>query len=322
MDPLRRFRMDLLRVLPEGATSEQPLALAVSGGPDSMAMLWLSAQALPGAVTAATVDHGLRNEAAAEAELVAATCVTLGVSHSTLRPPVPICAGNIASSARAVRYALLESSAASSGAVALATAHQFDDQAETFLMRAVRGCGTAGLAGVRERRHGGELAIIRPLLRWKRSELADLVAQAQLSSATDPSNDDERFERARVRRLLRERPEIDALGLANAAKHVGEAEAALASMVDWLWRERVQHAGDSLSLDVQHLPREPRRRLVRRALALRLGNDRQTRATEPLLDALEAGRACTQADVLVTPRGELWKFSDAPPRRRPNTSRV
>lgn len=322
-----RFTADLARVLPEGLAPGTPLALAVSGGPDSMALLWLAAASLPGRVAAATVDHGLRSEAADEARLVAAACAGLGVPHATLRPAEPITGGNLHAAARAVRYALLGRWTETVGARSLATAHQLDDQAETFLMRAVRGSGPAGLAGVRPRRDAGALTIIRPLLGWRRDELAAVVAAAGLPFASDPSNEDERFERARVRRLLAEQPWLDPTGLAHAARHVGQAERALAATVDWLWRTRriapagVADPGLHVWLDLTDLPRELRRRLAREAIrAVRLMNGMMpdfglATNVEPLLDALEAGRSATQADILVTPSGGIWRFTRAPPRR-------
>lgn len=341
VNPTTRFATDLALVLPEGLRPGQPLALAVSGGPDSMAILWLAAQALSGRVTAATVDHGFRPAAADEAALVAKMCATLGVPHTTLRPSQPITGGNRHAAARAARYALLRRWAVAAGARVLATAHHLDDQAETFLMRAVRGAGPAGLAAVRARREtevhvrsdhapvfdAVSLTIVRPLLNWRAAELADVVAAADLPFVTDPSNSDERFERARVRRLLGEQSLLDPVGLAHAARHVGEADRALKATVAWLWRTRrvTPTGGDDPDvqtwLDVTDLPRELRRRLSREAVrSVRLVNgltpdfDLATNI-EPLLDALEAGRAATQADILVTPVAHVWRFRPAPPRR-------
>ncbi|WP_375390778.1 tRNA lysidine(34) synthetase TilS [uncultured Sphingomonas sp.] len=324
-----RFLTDLARVLPEGLRPGESLALAVSGGPDSMAMLALTHAALPGRIVAATVDHGLRGESAAEAEQVATACATLAVPHVTLRPDTPITGGNMHAAARVVRYALLGRWAVSIGAPALATAHHADDQAETFLMRAVRGAGPAGLAGIRARRDTADGPIIvRPLLGWRRTELADVAAAAGLPVIADPSNDDQRFERARVRRLLSATPWLDVNGLADAARHAGEADAALEAVHAWLWRSRtvtpteVSDPEQERWLDMADLPREVCRRLAReaiRSVRAASGGAALERATniEPLLDALAQGRAATQADVLVTPCGAVWRFLPAPPRRYP-----
>jgi tRNA(Ile)-lysidine synthase len=245
---------------------------------------------------------------------VARACARLDVPHATLRPDKAIAGGNLQAEARRARYALLERWAIGSDATVLATAHQRDDQAETFLMRAVRGAGLAGLAGVRRRRTAGALTVVRPLLGWRPDELATVLAEAGLPFATDPSNADARFERVRVRRLLADQPWLDPAGLAAAARHAGEAEAALGEIATLLWRDRAR-PGDPLRLNVADLPRELRRRLARQAIAtLTPGFDLGT-DVEPLLDALEGGRPATQGPVLVSPRGDEWRFTPAPPRR-------
>lgn len=336
-----RFRADLGRLLPEGLRGGEPLALAVSGGPDSMAMLVLAAAALPGRVVAATVDHGLRAEAASEAALVAAACARIGVPHATLDLEAPLAAGNVQAAARDARYALLGRWAVRAGARVLATAHHADDQAETFLMRAVRGAGPAGLAGVRARRAMAvhvptdqpmasdvfDLSIVRPLLGWRRAELRAIVDTAGMTVTHDASNEDARFERTQVRRLLAANPWLDPGGLARAARHVGEANAALDAIHAWLWRTRkvipigVEDPDDQVWLDLAGLPREVCRRLAREAIrSVRLINgmmpdfDLATNI-EPLLDALRASQAATQADILVTPRGSVWRFTQAPARK-------
>ena len=280
-----------------------------------MAMLWLASRALPRRIAAATVDHGLRPEAAAEAEVVARACRSLGVPHATLRPGQAITGPGVQAKARAGRYALLRDWAVDVAAVAVATAHHLDDQSETFLMRAVRGAGPAGLASIRPCRSEGATTILRPLLGWRRSELAAVAAEAGLPVVADPSNADERYERVRVRRLLAENPWLDPVGLTKAARHASEAEASLGDVADQLWRERTVAAGQDLLVEVGGLTREMRRRLARRAISERSATPAGRTDVEPLLDSLAIGRAATQGDVLVRPDGDVWRFSDAPPRR-------
>ena len=167
-----RFGQSLAALAPPGR-----IALAVSGGPDSLALLLLGAAACDDVVVA-TVDHGLRREAAGEARMVAGLCRRLGVPHETL--PVEVAGdGGPQAAARDARYAALEGWAIAAGAGALATAHHVDDQAETVLLRMARGAGVAGLAGVRPlRRLASGLALVRPLLGWRRAELGAIVAAA------------------------------------------------------------------------------------------------------------------------------------------------
>src|SRR4051812_29251127 len=126
------------------------IGVAVSGGPDSLALLLLAARARPGLVEAATVDHALRPESAGEAAFVAELCGRLAVPHEILtveweeKPETAI-----QERARIARYRLLGRWAKERGLTALATAHHLDDQAETFLMRLARGAGVKGLAGMR-----------------------------------------------------------------------------------------------------------------------------------------------------------------------------
>ncbi|UZK65116.1 tRNA lysidine(34) synthetase TilS [Sphingomonas sp. M1-B02] len=293
-----------------------PLALAVSGGPDSMAMLLLATAAFPGEVAAATVDHRLREGAAEEARLVGAICAQLDVPHEVLVPAVPIVGASIQAQARAARYRLLADWAGHIGAHALLTAHHADDQAETFLMRAVRGSGVAGLASIRPRRALDGMLLLRPLLGWRRAELLALVAG--VPTADDPSNRDDMHDRTHFRRLLAENDLLDVPGLARAATHASEAEEALALLAEHFWTERRTPQG----LDLAGLPREIRRRLLRRAItelreAERIASPPWSEASniEPLIQLLEAGRSGTQAGVQISKSGNLVNFRKAPPRR-------
>ncbi len=186
-----------------------------------MVMLTLAAAAFPDRTIAATVDHGLRVEAADEAAMVAAWCATLGVPHRTLHPPAPITGSSIQMRAREARYLQLARWAVDAGAPILLTAHHADDQAETFLMRAARGSGVAGLAGIRPRQElplawptdprlatgapaEGEATyiLLRPLLAWRRHELRAIALEGAVPFVDEPSNADERHDRTRFRHFL------------------------------------------------------------------------------------------------------------------------
>ncbi|QDX27625.1 tRNA lysidine(34) synthetase TilS [Sphingomonas suaedae] len=295
------------------------IALAVSGGADSMAMLLLAAAALPGRVVAATVDHGLRPEAAQEAAMVARVCALIGVPHATLSLAAPISGSNIQSQARAARYDALFAWMQQIDAAVLLTAHHADDQAETLLMRLNRAAGVAGLSGIRPVRFDS-FPVLRPLLGWRREWLRMLTAASGAPWTEDPSNADPDHDRTRFRALLAGQKLLDPAALAQSAAHIAETNAALDAVVAQFWADRWSETGPQLRIG--DLPREVQRRLVRRAIAET--RDRHGIATPPfssasniesLLDALERGSGATQGGVMAVAESEFWTFRPAPPRR-------
>ena len=318
-DEERRFAAALTRL-----DAGTPLLLAVSGGPDSMAMLTLAA-AVAGAaaegIAVATVDHGLRAAAADEAVMVARHCARIGVRHATLTPAAAIAGASLQARAREARYAALADHARAIGAAAILTAHHADDAAETFLMRAARGSGLAGLAGVREATTIAGALVLRPLLDWRRAELRAIVRRAGLPFVDDPANADDRHDRTRFRRLLEANEWLDPPHLAQAAAQLAAADAEMRALADWAW-SRAEVEGATVRLAVADLPRELRRRLARRAVAavraaagIAAPPWSDAANIEPLLDALEGGHRATQAGVVATPRGGTWRFAEAPARR-------
>lgn len=321
-----RFASSLVQTIGRPFGADERLALAVSGGPDSMAMLGLATAAFPGQVIAATVDHGLRASAAGECTMVAGACAALGIDHATLVADAAIAGASVQAQARALRYRLLIGWATAAGATLLTTAHQADDQAETLLMRAARGSGLSGMAGVRAtRRVSDTLLLVRPLLDWRRAELRAVVRRAGLPFVDDPANDDPRHDRTRFRRLLGDHEWLDAPRLARTAAHLAEADDELRAIAHWLWAaRRLKARAGGVRLDMVDLPRGLMRRLAQRAIGevrAMAGIERPEWAPEgniePLLDALALGRAATQAGVVVRPNGALWSFRPAPPRRPP-----
>lgn len=178
------------------------VALAVSGGPDSLALLHLVAnrQGEGPSVTVLTVDHGLRASSSAEAALVGRVAASLGLPHAVLewRHEANVVRG-LQAAARRARYDLMAAYCHAHGIEAIVTAHQLDDQAETFLMRLQRGSGLDGLAAIPERGDWAGIAVLRPLLTIPKARLEATLSQAALEFAIDPSNQDARFERARLR---------------------------------------------------------------------------------------------------------------------------
>lgn len=288
------------------------MGVAVSGGPDSMALLYLAAAALPGRIEAATVDHGLRVEAAAEAALVAGACATLGVPHAVLKVAV-VRQASIQAAARRARYDALTAWCRERGLDALATAHHADDQAETLLMRLSRGAGLSGLSGIRAARDLGGVRLIRPLLGWRRSELAAIVGG--IETVDDPSNRDQRYDRTHFRTLLATIDDrIDPVRLAASAAHLGEADAALDWLVGEAIRTRVERAdGGRITADLDGLPREVRRRIISR-LVMQGDSPVDGPALETALARLDAGQFASLGTVKLSP-GRRITIENAPPRR-------
>lgn len=212
--------------------------VAVSGGPDSMALLrlvalWAGAPGRP-PVFAATVDHGLRSESREEAEQAAKWVAAAGVSHAILTWMGPKPTTRLQETARDARYALLESHARERGADTLLTAHHANDQAETILFRLTRGSGVAGLAGMaRESRRGG-LLHVRPLLDLPKSDLIEVCVALGQPYVVDPSNENPRFARTGLRRLtaLLEEAGLGGLELLRLGRRAARAEAALSAAAE------------------------------------------------------------------------------------------
>jgi tRNA(Ile)-lysidine synthase len=186
----------------------QHLLVAVSGGPDSMALMallarWRDADILRRPVPhVATVDHGLRARSADEAAMVAREAARLGLTHAVLRWEGTKPQNGIQEAARLARYTLLAKEAQHVGAGCIATAHTMDDQAETVLMRFLRGSGPAGLAGMSRRANRGGLTHWRPLLGLRKARLIATCEALGLPFVLDPSNTDPAFARPRLRALI------------------------------------------------------------------------------------------------------------------------
>jgi tRNA(Ile)-lysidine synthase len=312
------------------------LVLAVSGGPDSTALLALAAERsrtaprFPG-LLAVTIDHGLRPAARAEAEAVAELAARLGVPHRILPWQGAKPAAGLMAAARAARYDLLAQAAADFGAADVATAHTLDDQAETVLLRLAAGSGLAGLAAMRPVERRGAIRLHRPLLGVTKARLIATLAARGLAWSEDPSNADPRFARPRLRaaQTALAREGLSAERLARLAARAARAEAALEAMTDAAAAAVTQGGSESgrIAFDGEGffaLPAEIGLRLLGRAIA-RLGHEGPVELAklEQLHEALSAvpgggpGRAFrrTLAGAMVTAEGGRVTIEPAPPRR-------
>lgn len=321
--------------------SVRALVLAVSGGPDSVALMWLAARWRRGLkhgpdLIAVTVDHGLRGEAAREARDVKQLAKALGVVHRTLRWIGKKPATGLPAAAREARYALLFKAARSSGAGHVLTAHTMDDQAETVLMRLARGSGIAGLSAMARLSPREDAVLARPLLHLPKSRLVATLEKAGIDYADDPTNRDSNFTRPRLRALMPALADegCDARNLARLASRLARANAALELLADGAERYlalRHRDAG-TRGFDTRAfgaLSEEIRVRLLVRAID-RVGHEgpAELGKVEALLGALDRAAAGhddsrrrvllkkTLAGALVTLTTDWISIEPAPHRRQ------
>jgi tRNA(Ile)-lysidine synthase len=365
--------------------AEPALVLAVSGGPDSTALMVLAAhwarrrKAAP-RLCAVTIDHGLRPEARHEAAAVKRLATSLGVTHRTLRWSGPKPATGLQEKARAARYLLLHAAAQRARARCVLTAHTLDEQAETVLFRMARGSGLAGLGAMarvvlfakllsggtqgrqarkaavcgadadasfaawtmspavlppahcegRQGRPDAQEAVwlVRPFLVLTKARLIATLDESGIAYAQDPSNDDPRFARARLRRLV---PMLATEGLTSErlailARRVRRSEGAVEAMLDDICARFGPHAGaDRIALpaeDLRAMPAEIALRLLGRAMGA-VGNEGPVELAklEALSDALfdaMAGSAKfrrTLAGAMVSLQRDTIVIERAPARR-------
>jgi tRNA(Ile)-lysidine synthase len=264
------------------------LVLAVSGGPDSIALMWLAARwrrarSRGPHLLAVTIDHGLRREAAREARDVKRLARTLGLAHRTMRWTGAKPKSGVPAAARAARYRLLASAARGSGASHILTAHTRDDQAETLLMRLLRGSGIGGLAAMARESEREGVSVARPFLNISKSQLIATLEAAGIGYADDPTNRDISFTRPRLRKVIEGLAVEggDARNLARLASRLARANAAIEVLVDGAARYLAlrdpevasrptnRHQSENASFDAAAfaaLPEEIRLRLLLRAI--------------------------------------------------------
>lgn len=301
MRPEQTLENALYRARQRGPVSR--LGLAVSGGSDSMAMLVLAAawaKKVGADLQVATVDHGLRPEAADEANWVKACCAELGLPHDTLTwADAP--SGNVQSAARAARYELLANWAQGLGLDAVAVGHTADDQAETFVMRLARGSGVDGLSAMQDDWQAQKMRWLRPVLATGRDDLRHCLTERGLGWIDDPSNTDARFERVRVRKAMKDLAllGLDRDRLVGTALRMTEARTALTQAALDAAETHAEVILGDVVFDISEysvLPTETRHRLLTAAIRFVSGA-----AYRPRYGALKE----IEAQVLVGQRRTL-----------------
>lgn len=284
------------------------LVLAVSGGPDSTALMTLVAQWRASlrhgpSLLAVTVDHGLRPGTAAEARAVKELATQIGIEHRTVRWLGPKPSTGLQEAARHHRYLLLGAAARRAGARHILTAHTRDDQAETVLFRLARGSGLTGLAGMTRITAFEDLLVVRPFLGLAKARLLATLQAAGVDYVEDPSNDDPRFTRARLRRIMPSLSAegLDATRLARLARRLARADRALQIHADEAFEALAvgsDRGSGPIALNLQgycELPTEIALRVLATAIAARGHEGRpELGKLETLLGAILVGASAPQ----------------------------
>ena len=322
-----------------GLQSLPVLVLAVSGGPDSTALMVLAARWRDSLKTkpkliAVTVDHGLRKESKAEAAAVARLARELDIAHRTWRWTGRKPKTGLQEAARLTRYRLLGRAARKAGGTHILTAHTLDDQSETVLIRMSRGSGLSGLGAMQRisvAPQNEELFVVRPFLEIPKARLTATLNAAGILYADDPSNRDPRFTRARLRGLMHLLAEegLDAPQLARLAHRLKRADVAIEKAVERAVTELFVELPGAPAIAIESrrfadLPAEVALRLLGRAVA-RVGDEGPVELgkLEALKTALDEARNCpknrfrrTLAGAIVTLKDPQILVERAPPRRR------
>ncbi|GIT89876.1 tRNA(Ile)-lysidine synthase [Jannaschia pagri] len=300
-----------------GADGTAGIGIAVSGGADSLALL-LTALDGDYPIRAVTIDHGLRSGSAHEAALVAQICAARGIGHDTVALSLQT-GSDLQNRARQARYRALAQWAQEYRLTAVWLGHTASDIAETFLMRMSDGVGLDGLAAMDAAftRHG--MIFQRPLLHLTRDDTAEMVRAAGLRAVQDPSNEDKRFERVRMRDLLAQAG-LPVRQIARSAQALRDVQRSVARQTDLLFREIATLDHGDVILDQSRLTAmlrvdpEQARRVTLRAL------QEVTRAAYPprhgeqieLMRRVAAGQATTLAGCLVTSGEDTLRLSREP----------
>lgn len=320
-------------------TAHAALVLAVSGGADSMALMRLAARwnssldaNTQKKLHVVTVDHGLRPEAAKEADFVVRQAAAQGLSAEILRWDGPHPTTGVPAAARQARYRLMADVCRQRQAV-LITAHTLDDQAETLVMALARGAGVDGLSAMQPETELNGVTIVRPLLEISRARLRATLTRLGAEWVEDPTNQDTAYERVRVRQALGllEREGVSSSDLVRSTRRLSRARTALTHAADALTQQAVVHEVSGFARIMREpflqAPDEIQLRCLLAAIGAYGGGMAQSLSgAEALLDWMQAGagKARTFAGCRIVRRSsefvvgrESKRVEEAPVRIEP-----
>lgn len=314
-------RAMLMHFVASAFAVEKPdhLAVAVSGGGDSIALLhllagWAKEERIR--LQAVTVNHGLRPDAAREAEFAAEVAQNLKIKHTTLTWDGARAEGNLQDAARRARYRLMADWAKGQGIDTIALGHTADDQAETFFMRLARASGIDGLTGMQRRRRADGITWVRPLLMQERAELRRYLRDLRQPWVDDPTNEDAAFERIKARKAMAELTAlgIDAHVVGRVMDHLSQVRSALDLATQAHAQACVREEGGDLILDRRAFAAgapEVNRRLVAAALRWIASADYGPRGMklQEFLSAMLRGRDATLHGVRLLGGKESFRLT-------------
>lgn len=316
---------EILAALSGYVDDDKAIAVAVSGGGDSMALLlglhhYIKTLTVKPKLIALTVDHKLRPDSANEAVQVGKWCKNLSIEHHILAwqfEQMPT--SGIQQKAREARYQLMTEFCAQNQISKLFVAHNLEDNAETFFMRLKRGAGLKGLSAIANRAerltpNGKIIEILRPFLNLKRATLRAFLTQRQQAWLEDVSNQNEKFERVQVRNFLAQTDDFNQDQIAKSAQALARANAALEHYTEVFWQHDIAHLSSGIGkLDLEkfnNLPSEIQLRILARLVWTLGGQDQPPRwqKIEALLAQIQTqGRQfCLGNCLIVKKHNDLW----------------
>jgi tRNA(Ile)-lysidine synthase len=307
VDILAKFKTEILQVLP--SINGLKLGLAVSGGSDSLALCFLlqeSQNDLDFQLKCITIDHKLRSESSKEALKVNALLNNYNLNHCVIAWEGEKPSSNLQEEARIARYKLLTDFCHQNNITHLLTAHQKNDQAENFIIRADHGSGVYGLAGISPTTKMHGINIIRPLLNFSKEELQEFLRSRNIEWIEDPSNQNEHFARVKARNFLNQHQQWIPK-LASISKNLARAKDSIEYIVNKSINEMATISDQSASIELKafnDLPQEIRFRMMAKILQEVSQNEKSARGEriENLLIKIEAGKefkASTLSDCLI-----------------------